>query len=58
MLLSRYSFILWYTSLLRLWLMLKKIKYKTPKPQNKTKISSEREEDNSLFIMHANLSVH
>lgn len=28
------------------------------KPQNKTKIKSEREKDISLFIMHAELSVH
>lgn len=28
------------------------------KPQNKTKIKSERGKENSLFIMHAELSVH
>lgn len=28
------------------------------KPQNKTKIKSERGKDNSLFIMHAELPVH
>lgn len=36
----------------------KKKKNNRTKPQNKTKIKSEREKDNSLFIMHAELSVH